>query len=286
MKLVRFRQGGSEPRVGVWQDEVIIPLALTGGQFRSLADVLESDDRPATVEFLLDRHTRPVPREEAILLAPIDQQEVWAAGVTYRRSQSARIDESTGGAWCYQQVYDSPRPELFFKATPSRVVGPDQPVRIRRDSAWNVPEPEMTLVLNSRLELVGYTIGNDMSSRDIEGENPLYLPQAKVYDACCALGPAITLAEWMPDADESPIELMIRRGELTVFFGQTSTDRMARTFHDLIDWLGRENRFPSGAFLLTGTGIVPEGKFTLEPGDEVEIRIPGIGALVNPVIQG
>jgi 2-dehydro-3-deoxy-D-arabinonate dehydratase len=272
--------------VGVLKADQIIPLALSGGQYQSLFDILEADDPAAAAEFLLDRNTDPIPVDQVSLLAPIDQQEVWAAGVTYQRSQTARMDESKSAADCYERVYDSPRPELFFKANPHRVVGPGQPVRIRQDATWSVPEPELTLVLNSRLELVGYTIGNDMSSRDIEGENPLYLPQAKVYDACCALGPCITLVDALPDADQSPVRLVVRRGDQVAFSGDTNVDRMARTFRDLIGWLQRDNTFPHGAFLLTGTGIVPADDFTLQPGDVVDITVPGIGTLSNPVVQG
>ena len=194
--------------------------------------------------------------------------------------------ESEAAASCYDRVYSSPRPELFFKATPHRVAGPGEPLRIRSDSAWNVPEPEITLALNSRLQLVGFTVGNDMSSRDIEGENPLYLPQAKVYNACCGLGPCITLAGAMPPADAIHIRLVIRRAGEVVFAGTTSVAKMARTFDELIQWLGRDNSFPKGAFLLTGTGIVPERDFTLQPGDWVAISIDGIGTLTNPIVQG
>jgi 2-dehydro-3-deoxy-D-arabinonate dehydratase len=158
-------------------------------------------------------------------------------------------------------------------------------VAIRSDSKWNVPEPELTLVLNSRTQLVGFTVGNDMSSRDIEGENPLYLPQAKVYDACCGLGPVITLAEFMPPADKIGIRLVVRRGRQTAFEGATRVSQMARTFDELIDWLGRDNSFPSGALLMTGTGVVPDRQFSLQPHDQVEITIDGIGTLSNPVVQ-
>jgi len=210
---------------------------------------------------------------------------VWAAGVTYRRSQSARMEESKSAASCYDRVYSSPRPELFFKATPHRVSGPDEPLRVRADSQWSVPEPEITLVLSSHLRLSGFTVGNDMSARDIEGQNPLYLPQAKVYDACCGLGPCITLAGRMPPHGTIEIRMIIRRAGAAVFEGKTGVAQMARSFEDLIAWLGRENSFPGGAFLMTGTGIVPDSDFSLEPGDVVEISIDGIGTLVNPVVK-
>jgi 2-dehydro-3-deoxy-D-arabinonate dehydratase len=227
-----------------------------------------------------------VPIEQVLLEPPIDRQEVWAAGVTYKRSRSARMEESEAAADCYDRVYVSPRPELFFKASPHRVSGPGQPLRIRADATWNVPEPELALVLNSRLRLVGFTIGNDMSSRDIEGENPLYLPQAKVYNQCCGLGPSITLLSAMPPASQIGIRLAIHRGAAQVFAGETSIAQMARTFDDLIGWLGRDNSFPTGAFLLTGTGIVPDKDFTLRPGDVVRIDIDHIGTLENPIVQG
>jgi 2-dehydro-3-deoxy-D-arabinonate dehydratase len=220
------------------------------------------------------------------LLPPIDQQEVWAAGVTYKRSRTARMEESAAAADCYDRVYASPRPELFFKATPHRVAGPGQPLRIRTDSHWNVPEPELTLVLSSQAQLVGFTVGNDMSSRDIEGDNPLYLPQAKVYNQCCGLGPWITLPIGMPQREQIGIRLLIRRDGKVAYQGQTSVAQMARSFENLIGWFSRENSFPTGAFLLTGTGVVPESNFTLLPRDVVEIEIDGIGKLVNPVVQG
>jgi 2-dehydro-3-deoxy-D-arabinonate dehydratase len=219
-------------------------------------------------------------------LPPIDQQEVWAAGVTYKRSMAARMEESATAASCYDRVYVSPRPEIFFKATPHRVAGHGQPLRIRVDSEWNVPEPELALVISSKQQLVGFTIGNDMSSRDIEGDNPLYLPQAKCYNQRCGLGPWITLSTAMPPTAEIGIRLLIHRGGQSVFDGRTSVAQMARTFDDLVGWLGRDNSFPGGAFLLTGTGIVPETPFTLLAGDLVEIKIDGIGTLLNPVVQG
>ncbi|MEX2027314.1 MAG: fumarylacetoacetate hydrolase family protein, partial [Pirellulaceae bacterium] len=198
----------------------------------------------------------------------------------------ARMEESTSAASCYDLVYASPRPELFFKASPHRVSGPGQPLRIRADSDWNVPEPEMTLVINSELKLVGFTIGNDMSSRDIEGDNPLYLPQAKVYNQCCGLGPWITLPQGLPPREQTGIRLVIRRDDEQVFEGSTSVGQMARSFENLLGWLARDNSFPCGAFLLTGTGIVPDSNFTLLPDDVVEITIDGIGTLSNPIVQG
>jgi 2-dehydro-3-deoxy-D-arabinonate dehydratase len=284
MKLARYFPS-SQPQavgVGIVSDDTIVPIHLDG-DLPSLAAILESTDPVSTVQ---DRQEDPLPRNSVEILAPIDQQEVWAAGVTYKRSQTARMEESEAAASCYDRVYQSPRPELFFKATPNRVSGPGQPLRIRVDSQWNVPEPELTLVVNSRKQLVGYTIGNDMSSRDIEGENPLYLPQAKVYNQCCGLGPWITLADDFPPREEVGIQLTVRRDGQVVFSGATRLDQMARSLDDLIQWLGRDNDFPNGVFLLTGTGIVPENDFTLSAGDLVDISIDGIGTLSNRVVQG
>ena len=285
MRLVKYLSHSGNPAIGQLHDDRVIPLDLSRGPFQTLANILDADDPEQAARLLLDP-SRDTPVADVALLAPIDQQEVWAAGVTYQRSQAARMEESEAAASCYDRVYSSPRPELFFKATPNRVAGPGQPLRIRADSTWNVPEPEITLVLNSRLNLVGFTVGNDMSSRDIEGENPLYLPQAKVYNACCGLGPCITLAGSMPPAESIHIRLVIRRRGEVVFTGTTSVAKMARSFDDLVQWLGRDNSFPNGAFLLTGTGIVPERDFTLQPGDWVAISIDGIGTLTNPIVQG
>ncbi len=221
------------------------------------------------------------------ILAPIGSQEVWAAGVTYFRSRSARMAESkdAGGGDFYDRVYSAERPELFFKATPNRVASPGMPVRIRSDAKWSVPEPELTLVINPRGRIIGYTVGNDMSSRDIEGENPLYLPQAKVYDRSCALGPCILVTDQMlPVA--TIIRLSIERGGSVGFSGETTLASLKRSPQALVEYLFRENHFPSGAFLMTGTGIVPPDSFTLASGDKVSITVDGIGTLENEVVQG
>jgi 2-dehydro-3-deoxy-D-arabinonate dehydratase len=220
------------------------------------------------------------------LLPPIESQEVWAAGVTYYRSRTARMAEAetAGGGDFYDRVYNAERPELFMKATPSRVVGHGAAVRIRRDSKWNVPEPELTLLVSPRGKILGYTIGNDMSSRDIEGANPLYLPQAKVYDKCCAIGPAILITN-EPLAATTGIHLNIDRAGQNVFSGSTTLASMKRRPEELVEYLYRESSFPNGAFLLTGTGVVPPDAFTLAPGDLVNIAIDGIGQLTNTVEQ-
>ena len=214
----------------------------------------------------------PSEAAEGPLLAPVEPvHEVWASGVTYLKSREARELESAA-ADAYERVYDAERPELFFKAQGWRVVGHGGAVRVRRDSRWNVPEPELVLVLNNRMEIVGYTAGNDVSSRDIEGENPLYLPQAKVYDGACSLGPGIVLSGPEP-VRGLRIRLRIRRGADIAFEDETSTSQMKRSPEELADYLGRELAFPKGAFLMTGTGIVPDEDFTLEPGDRVEISV-------------
>ncbi len=264
--------------------------------------LLEQQDvfRPAPSDFSLDglfRSADPVALAQAAWaaagapvpaptrrLAPLQSQEIWAAGVTYLRSKSARMAESrdAGGGTFYDKVYDADRPELFFKATPHRTAAPDAPVRIRADAHWSVPEPELTLAINAAGRIFGYTIGNDMSSRDIEGENPLYLPQAKVYDGCAALGPCLVVTAELPGPD-TPIRLEILRAGQPVFTGETQVGRIRRPLPSLADWLFRENRFPAGAYLMTGTGVVPPDDFTLQSGDEVRISLPPVGTLRNPV---
>jgi 2-dehydro-3-deoxy-D-arabinonate dehydratase len=221
---------------------------------------------------------------DAELRAPIGAQEVWAAGVTYTRSRAARMQESSkaGGGDFYALVYEAERPELFFKATPHRVAGPGQVVRIRRDSRWNVPEPELVLAVNAAGHIFGYTVGNDMSSRDIEGENPLYLPQAKVYDGSCALGPGVLVSEETPPSDTT-IALRIERRGQDAFSGTTTLAQLRRSPASLVEYLYRESSFPDGAFLMTGTGIVPPSDFTLQAGDSIQIDIAGVGRLVNVV---
>ena len=217
------------------------------------------------------------------LLAPLDTQEVWACGVTYEMSREARMRESAEPT-IYGRVYDAPRPEIFFKATPHRVVGPGDAVAIRADSRWDVPEPEMTLVINPQMEIVGYTVGNDMSSRDIEGQNPLYLPQAKIYERCCALGPFVKLASDGFDPLDQSVKCVIYRDGEPAFEGETHTSKIHRPLADMARYLGRCNSLPTGAFMLTGTGIVPPDTFTLREGDVVEITFEGLGTLSNPVI--
>jgi 2-dehydro-3-deoxy-D-arabinonate dehydratase len=284
MRLCKYATlADPRPRVGEYLDDRVRPIGPPGA---TLSDLLNAAEPMRTA---LDWAANPgpaVPIADVSLFAPIDAQEVWGAGVTYERSKVARQEESESGGSFYDLVYTADRPELFFKATPSRVVGPGAAIRVRRDTKWCVPEPELALVISPGLRLVGFTVGDDVSARDIEGENPLYLPQAKVYDACCALGPCITLAEAMPPIREVSIRLEIDRDGRTIVSGATSLSRMARKLEDLIDWLGRDNLFPTGVVLLTGTGIVPPDEFSLSAGDSVRIAIDGIGTLANSVLQG
>jgi 2-dehydro-3-deoxy-D-arabinonate dehydratase len=283
MRLIKYAIGTDRAvHAGLLTDDAVVPLGL--GQ-HVLSEILHAADVPGAVSDRAGTAGHPLSLDSVRLLAPLDLQEVWGAGVTYERSKLARQEESEQGGSFYDLVYRADRPELFFKATPSRVVGPGQPIRVRGDTAWCVPEPELALVISPALELVGFTIGNDVSARDIEGQNPLYLPQAKVYDGCCALGPGITLAQSMPALGEVEIRLAIERGGRVAYEAATPGSRMVRGFRELIDWLARDNVFPDGVILLTGTGIVPPDDFSLQTGDLVKITIGGIGTLSNSVIQ-
>lgn len=246
-------------------------------------EMVRSDDPQTHVRHAAKTDTVPVP-SVGELLAPIGSQEVWAAGVTYFRSRSARMEESrdAGGGSFYDRVYSAIRPELFFKATARRVVGPGASVRIRSDATWSVPEPELTLLMNTHGDIIGYTIGNDMSSRDIEGENPLYLPQAKVYDGSCALGPCVLLSR-EPLPKSTAIQIDIIRDGVSEFKGTTTLAELKRDPKELAAYLFRDNSFPAGAYLMTGTGIVPGDEFTLVHGDLIAISIEGIGVLENRV---
>lgn len=282
MKLCRFAAGSHwTPKVGILGTDSVQDLSAAG--IGSLSALLESPNLVAVVQALA---ATPLPThslDSVRLLAPVDHQEVWAAGVTYLRSKKARMEESDFSATAYDRVYEAPRPEIFFKSMPAKVSGPGGIVGIREDARWNVPEPELALVFNSRMELVGYTVGNDMSSRDIEGENLLYLPQAKMYRASCALGPCIRVAANEAEARTWTIGVRILRAGDEVFAGETSVDQIKRSFPELAGWLGRSQDFPDGAILLTGTGVVPANEFTLLEGDVVQIRISGIGLLENTV---
>jgi 2-dehydro-3-deoxy-D-arabinonate dehydratase len=274
VKLFRTRTGWAlQMADGSWKNWSRLAGALTS-----------RDDLPEHLETWARELPPGNPPADEDFLPPIENQEVWAAGVTYFRSRTARMEESkeaTGGHF-YDLVYNAERPELFFKAAAWRVVGPGQPVRIRRDARWNVPEPELALLISPKGRIVGYTAGNDMSSRDIEGENPLYLPQAKVYDGSCALGPAV-LVQATPPAPATAVRLEIRRAGNTAFAGSTTLSEIKRDLMSLVEYLYRETSFPEGCVLLTGTGVVPPDDFTLQGGDDVRVTIDGIGTLHNTV---
>ncbi len=280
-RLILFGMKLYRSRHGVFADHAGCFYTLNASSWDEL--VTREDLRDYLRHFIRDAKTAdgPAPQD---LLPPIGSQEVWAAGVTYYRSRSARMEESksAGGGDFYDRVYQAERPELFFKAMPHRVVGPDAKVAIRDDASWSVPEPELTLFVTPGGKIAGYTIGNDMSSRDIEGENPLYLPQAKVYDRSCALGPCLLIGD-EPLSAATEIALEIRRAGGAVFSGATTLKEMKRKPEELVEYLYRNNSFPHGCFLLTGTGIVPPDSFTLKAGDEIHITIPPIGTLVNVV---
>ena len=283
MKVCLFTEPNGIRRIGVLGEESL--HELSSDDVGSLTELLEQDSPLRFLDGIDRTNLKEFKFSEVKLLAPVEAQEVWAAGVTYLRSKKARMEESDFSANAYDRVYEADRPELFFKSMPEKVVGPNEPIGIRRDARWSVPEPELALVINSRAKIVGFTIGNDMSSRDIEGENLLYLPQAKIYERSCALGPWITLCQDPETARDWRIALKIVRSGVGVFNGDTSVGRIKRSFNELIQFLFRSQRFPNGVVLLTGTGVVPPDDFTLEEGDVVEIEISGVGSLRNPVVR-
>jgi 2-dehydro-3-deoxy-D-arabinonate dehydratase len=283
MNICRFRNKQGQVRVGLVADDSTV-LDLTPAGVTQLQPLLESDDPVAQLNRFARQKLPRVALAKVQLAAPVERQEVWAAGVTYLRSKTARMEESDFSATAYDRVYAAERPELFFKALAEKVVAPEQPVGVRRDARWNVPEPELALVLNSRGRIVGHTVGNDMSSRDIEGENLLYLPQAKIYHRSCALGPWIQLGADETTVRDWKIRLTIRRQGESVFAGETAVGRIKRRFEELAGFLFRSQVFPDGAVLLTGTGIVPPETLTLQERDVVEIEVTGIGLLRNPVV--
>jgi 2-dehydro-3-deoxy-D-arabinonate dehydratase len=282
VKLCRFQPAHGRPRVGLLRDDATV-LDLSAEGIDRLTSLFEFEGLTAQLETLASQNLPRLPLADVRLLAPVEQQEVWAVGVTYLRSKKARMEESDFSATAYDKVYEADRPELFFKSLPEKVVGPRDAVGIRRDARWNVPEPELAFMLNSRGHIVGFTVGNDMSSRDIEGENLLYLPQAKIYEASCALGPCVTVGVTEAEARTWSIRLAIERGGAAVFQGETSVGQIKRAFSGLVEYLFRSQKFPHGAILLTGTGIVPPDGFTLAVGDVIKITISGIGTLENHV---
>jgi len=262
-------------------DDALIDLSSSG--IESITSLLESGDAAKRLASLGE--LTEIPLSDVTLLSPIEVQEVWAAGVTYLRSKDARMEESDFSATAYDRVYDAPRPELFFKSFPKKVVACGEPVGIRTDAQWNVPEPELVLMMNSSGNIAGYAVGNDMSSRDIEGENLLYLPQAKVYHRSCAVGPWVRVGATEVEAREWDISMQIGRDGETVFEGAVSVNQIKRSFGGLRDFMFQSQVFPFGCALLTGTGIVPDDDFTLEEGDTIRIEISGIGCLHNPVVR-
>ncbi|MGI9173937.1 MAG: fumarylacetoacetate hydrolase family protein [Rhodothermales bacterium] len=273
MKLYRTPQG---------------PVAEENGIYRRLEGMTWDGlfTAPDLRAHLAQTSGEPLEQAPTELLPPLESQEVWAAGVTYSRSKAARMEEAkeAGGGDFYDRVYVAERPELFFKATLGRTSGPGEDIRVRADSRWTVPEPELTLAVSATGEIIGYTVGNDVSARDIEGENPLYLPQAKVYDGACALGPCLLLQDKLPLSTE--IRLEIEREGAVAFEDAITLESMKRTPEELVDFLFRDQRFPQGCLLMTGTGIVPPDDFTLHAGDLVRITIEPIGTLENAVVQG
>lgn len=293
--LIRYFQSGDGPRVGLLRGDAVHDIshcfpALVNVFRDSVGDV---EGLIAAVSRAAEDSSRRFPASQldnrpgadvSHWLPPVDEQEVWAAGVTYLDSRKARQEEAADGGDVYARVYTAERPEIFFKASSKNTVGHLDAAGFRADSSWNVPEPELGLVVNPAMEMLGFTIGNDMSSRDIEGANPLYLPQAKVYTASCAVGPGILLApsnEWL----DTTIRLVISRAGIDVFSGSISTSQIKRTIPELLDYLGRSNTYPGGAILLTGTAIVPPAEFTLQADDIVTITIDGIGTLQNHAIE-
>ena len=282
MRICRYLTADNEVRIGLAKgDDTLLDLSPTG--ITSITALLESSD---AAKRLADLGELPeTPLADVTLLCPVEVQEIWAAGVTYLRSKAARMEESDFSATAYDRVYDATRPELFFKSLSEKVVACGEPVGIRADAKWSVPEPELVLMINSRGEIAGYAVGNDMSARDIEGENLLYLPQAKVYHRSCAVGPWVCIGATEAEAREWEITMQIERSGETVFEGSVSVNQIKRSFGELSAAMFQSQMFPFGCALLTGTGIVPEDDFTLEEGDTIRIEISGIGCLENSVVR-
>ncbi len=288
MRVIRFKSKSGE-RLGVWIENNIVDITEVKGKrfgsFLDLASEAESEELGKFIEEMVARNLNDLPRyslEEVKLLKPIEPPEVWGCGVTYKRSEEER-EKETGIKGIYRMVYSAKRPEIFFKATAHRCVGPDDEIGIRGDSEWNVPEPELAFVLGPKREIIGFTGGNDVSSRDIEGTNPLYLPQAKIFEACCAIGPSIVTVDEVGSEPKLNIRCRIYRSGEVMFEGETNTGNMRRSLEELRSYLCKYNPVPPGSVCLTGTGIVPPEDFTLKEGDLVEIEIEKIGILKNRV---
>ena len=284
MKICRYVNADNQVHIGLAKDDNTL-IDLTSAEVESITSIMENEVPKKFLLDLKDKDLPEVPLNDVTLLCPIEMQEVWAAGVTYLRSKDARMEESDFSAPAYDRVYDAPRPEIFFKSLPEKVVTCGDKVGIRKDAKWNVPEPELVLIMNSNGDISGYAVGNDMSSRDIEGENLLYLPQAKVYHRSCAIGPWITVGAKEAEAREWEISLNIERAGNKVFEGKVSVNQIKRSFDELSKYMNQSQEFPFGSALLTGTGIVPDDDFTLIEGDTISIYITGIGCLKNSVIS-
>ncbi|MFE4811496.1 fumarylacetoacetate hydrolase family protein [Peribacillus simplex] len=288
MRIIRYVKESKKQLAAVTNENNVVDLPFT--DFMSLITAARHDDRTAfdiVKQIVAEGEKRPL--EGLQLTTPIDAPEVWASGVTYKKSKEARNYEATQGKLdrqtFYDKVYDAVRPEIFFKSTAARTVGPNDPVYLRSDSKWQIPEPELGLVIDKEGTVLGYIAGNDMSCRDIEGENPLYLPQAKVWKNSCSIGPAILLKEAVQDPYELKIMCRIYRNEEKVFEGEAKVNQLKRKLEELVDYLVLDNTVFDGSVLLTGTCVVPPNEFTLKGDDRIEIEIPGIGVLNNPVIQ-
>ncbi|MBM7553446.1 fumarylacetoacetate hydrolase family protein [Thalassobacillus pellis] len=290
MKIIKYKEeDGSLQLAAVTEKEEIFPLPYE--DFLTIIEKAENQGMTCldlVEQAIADSHMLPYALDELTLTLPLHAGEVWAAGVTYLKSKKARNYEAYEGNEevadsYYDKVYDAERPEIFFKSTGSRTVGPEDPVYLRNDSNWQIPEPELGLILNSNGRIVGYTVGNDMSSRDIEGENPLYLPQAKIWKGSCSFGPAIRLAETVEDPYDLTITCEIFREDEKVFEESANTSQLKRKYHELVEYLQRDNDLFSGTVLFTGTCIIPPNEFTLQKGDRIEITIPEVGTLRNPV---
>ncbi len=281
--LCRFRLPDGTAHLGWWDGSAVADLRDSRGESLTLARLLEDGTPLAQAATDLARGAPRHALDQVALLPPIDSQEIWAAGVTYERSRQARMTESESAGDMYWKVYVAERPELFYKGTARLTAGPGQPIHVRADSRWSVPEPELALLVDPRMRIAGFTIGNDVSARDIEGENPLYLPQAKVFAGSCALGPWIVPSESIPDPYSLPINCSISRGGSTAWQDATTTAQLHRRFEELVTYLYRAMGFPDGVFLLTGTCLVPPDTLSLQSRDVVEIRIGGLGVLQNAV---
>ena len=283
-RLCRYQCQSNDTRIGLVTDENSI-VDLTASGIHRMDTLLESDDMEERISKLSDNNLTKIELKDAKLLVPLEQQEVWAAGVTYSRSKKARKIESDFSAVAYDRVYSADRPQIFFKSIPEKVVATDEPIGIRSDSNWNVPEPELVLVMNSSGKIVGYTIGNDMSSRDIEGENLLYQPQAKIYNRSCSIGPWIIIGVNEEEARQWIISIKIKRNGKLIYQDEISVSQIKRSFTELVEYLFRSQAFHQGVVLLTGTGVVPDDNFSLQPRDKITINITGIGTLENQVVQ-